>query len=269
MVIKFTDPSKLKPAQPVAPKEVSAEPKSATFIPIDDLPSKYRLYSESTKIFAKPMTTKNVKSLANVNDTNYNTIFTEVIAENVKGIDVNEIVRSDKFYLIFWLRANTYKDSGYEVQFNCPHCKKNTTYNFTVNALEIDYIKDDIDLNIVLPDSKTKLKIKYVTIADETRFIDFKRITAKNIRDFDEDNLSFAIEIEQINDEALSLLKRYEFVSGMSPIDYAYLESFLDHIAFGVRENIIAQCNSCKGVTPIGVNFRKEFFIPKFEFGKN
>jgi len=222
---------------------------SAAYIPIDDLPSKYLYYPEGCKIFAKPMSTKNIKSLANTNEDNYNSIFNHVIGDNIRGLNYGS------------------SDAGYEMEFYCPSCKTNSNYKFGVNVFDVNYAKEDQNLELTLPESKDKLKIKYVTVGDETKYDEFKRTTAKNIKDFDEDFLSYALEIDTINDESLSLLKKYEYIINMHPLDYAYLNSFLDSITFGVKESINAKCSKCGGTAPIGVNFREICNVPIINFG--
>lgn len=238
----------------------------SNYVPIDDLPSKYFFYPPNTKLSAKPMSVADVKSLSNMSDVNYDTIINGVLSRNVTGININQLLRADKYYLVFFLRANTFKNSGYEIAYHCNFCNKDTAYNFTVDILEIAYAKQNVKMDIDLPESKEHLQLRYKTIDDENKYNEFKKINAKTIKDFDEDILDIACDVVSINDEVLSLSKRYDHVINMNPTDYAYLISYLDSISFGVKENVNAVCNNCKEVTPLGVSFRPEFFIPKFNF---
>ena len=238
----------------------------SNYVPIDDLPSKYFFYPPNTKLSAKPMSVADVKSLSNMSDVNYDTIINGVISRNVTGININQLLRADKYYLIFWLRSNTYKNSGYEIAYHCNYCKKDVTYNFTTDVLEIEYYKESNKLSLELPESKDKISLQYKTVNDESKYNEFKRINGKVIKDFDDDILDIACDIASINDETLSLAKRYDYVINMNTGDYAYLVSYLDSISFGVKENVNAVCNNCKETTPLGVTFQPQFFIPKFNF---
>ena len=239
---------------------------NANFIPIDDLPSKYYFYPEGTKIYAKPMKVNDVKLLASLNQHNFDIVINQVLSRNVTGIDIDNILRSDKFYLIFWLRANTYKDAGYEVDFHCQHCEKDSKYNFDVDVLDVKYAKEGIDLVKEMPKSKDKIKTRFKSVLDETKMLEFKKLNSGSIDSFDDDFLDLAMDIEMVNDSVLTLFQKYEYIKNMEPIDYSFLISFVNSVGFGVENVINATCNSCKGVTPQGVNFRSDFFIPKFEF---
>lgn len=247
-------------------KSIETQELRSNFVPIDDLPSRYLFYPENTKLAAKPMSVADVKSLANMSDSNYDSIINGVLSRNVTGIKINQLLRADKYYLIFFLRANTFKSSGYEIAYHCNFCSKDTSYDFSVEVLEIEYAKQNAKMDVELPVSKNKLHLRYKTVEDETKFNEFKRINAKSIKDFDEDILDIACDIVSIDDETQSLTKKYEYIINLNPTDYAYLVSYLDNISFGVKENVNAVCNSCKEVTPLGVTFHSEFFIPKFVF---
>jgi len=73
--------------------------------------------------------------------------------------------------LIYWLRANTYKENGYELEFKCGECKKFSTYNFTLDTLNIKTLTEEefvkLESDIELPISKMKMKFKLLTVKDE------------------------------------------------------------------------------------------------------
>ncbi len=100
-------------------KTVINNDSKSNYLPIEDLPSKYRLYPEGTKILARPLKVDEVKLLASMDENNYNFVMNDILKRTVKGIDVNDILVDDKHFIIFWLRANTYKNSGYELEFFC------------------------------------------------------------------------------------------------------------------------------------------------------
>ena len=94
------------------------------FFPIVDLPSRYKLYPKGTKIFGRPLRVLEVKQLSQMGEDNSGTVINSVLKSATVGFNVNELLVSDKVYILFWLRANTYRDSGYRVDFECLKCGK-------------------------------------------------------------------------------------------------------------------------------------------------
>ncbi len=247
------------------PKKV---PVDKNYLPIESLPSNYKLYPPNTKILARPLTVLEVKLLASMDENNYNFIINDILKRTTKGIDVDDLLVADKHFIIFWLRANTYKNSGYEIDFYCEACSKNSKYNFDLDVLDVAYISDDAseEKEKVLPTSQDKISLKFKRIKDENKVMGFIKQAKNAITKYDDEIIDIASSINKINGEEMSLLNKYEYIEKMHPVDFSYLISYLDTIMFGVKEQVNAICNDCKAVTPIGVTFRPEFFIPKYQF---
>ena len=120
-------PSKESVAKQVMVQDTKKE---ENYHEITDLPSKYRLYPKGTKIFARPLKVLEVKALASINEDNANYIINDTLSKTIQGITIDDLVVADKLYLVFWLRANTYRESGYVVDFYCRHCESESTYEF-------------------------------------------------------------------------------------------------------------------------------------------
>jgi len=133
------------------------------FYPINDLPSKYKLYPQGTIIYGRPLRVIEVKQLSQMGEENSGNVINSILRSATKGIKIEDILIADKVYILFWLRANTYKDSGYKVDFNCLKCKKPSSYSFALDALDVTYIKDDYDEEtpIQLPICKDKIIMRY------------------------------------------------------------------------------------------------------------
>lgn len=268
--MKMEDVDKTK----VAPKTKVKEPdqlkaKKDNYFQIEELPSKFKLYPPGTKLYARPLKVVEVKMLSSMTEDNANYIINEILRKTIKGYNINELYVSDKLYLIFWLRANTYSDSGYSIEFDCPLCEHSTTYDFGLECLDIMDIKDeyDIDKDVVLPGSKHNLKVAQLKIKDENNvkaFIDKnKKIPIK----YDTDVLAIANVITHINGEEVTDLKeKYNYLLDIHPSDYAYLESYILHFEMGVNPYMDVKCNDCGGISPMAVTFRSDFFVPKFRF---
>lgn len=275
--LKIYDPDKVPQKEPSVKVEpqvasetasVKVEGKKDNFIPLADLPSNYRFYDPEVEILARPMTVSEVKLLASMNEENADYIISDVISRTVKGIDVSDILRADKYYILFWLRANTYKSAGYEIDFRCPHCGKDSHYDFTVSVFDVTYVKEDTkDFNeVTLPESGTKIVLKFLRMKDEKRMKDFLSMSEKGGRVYDRDLLELAASIDSINGNKKSIRENYEFVDALSPVDFSFIVSYLDSTVFGISNQVQATCGHCREVSPVAIRFREEFFIPKFKF---
>lgn len=243
-------------------------PKKDNYVPLDDLPSLYRFYGLEDRILARPMTVSEVKQLASMNEENADYIVSDIVSRTVKGIDTSEILRADKYYILFWLRANTYKSAGYDIDYQCPHCKKMSNYKFDVSVFNVTYVKETVnDLSpITLPESKDTLAIKFLRIRDEKRIKDFLSMAERAGRTYDREILEIAATLGSINGAAKSIRENYEFVDALNPVDFSYLMSYLEDITFGISNTVKATCSLCGEVSPVAIRFREEFFIPKFKF---
>lgn len=238
------------------------------FFPINDLPSKYKLYPDGTLIHGRPLRVLEVKQLSMMTEDNSFSIINNVIRSCVRGINVDDILIADKMYILFWLRANTYKDPGYTVNFTCSKCKQPSQYYFNLDVLNIDYIKDEnIEmLPIVLHNSGDTILLKYTTIADSIEVENVKSKTLSNpLLEFDEDILLLASRIVSINEKVMTLEQKYKYITNLTPADYAILETESANTEIGISTVINVKCDKCKETSPAGLSFRSEFFIPKYK----
>lgn len=264
------DETKVKPKAKAKTKVQSQTVNSKdNYYPIDDLPSKFKLYPKNIKLMARPLKVMEVKMLSSMNEDNANYVINQVLKKTVKGYPVEELYVSDKLFIIFWLRANTYSDSGYSIDFDCPLCEENSAYDFDLDCLDILDIKDDYNMNkdIILPGSKDVLKMSQLKVKDENNVQNFIEKNKKVPIKYDNDVLSIANLITFIGDEEITDLKqKYNYLLEIHPSDYAFLESYVLHYEMGVNPYMDVKCNSCGGSSPMAVTFRSDFFVPKYRF---
>ena len=74
-----------------APIEKPIQKLEGNFYEITDLPSRFLLYPEGTKIFGRPMKVSEIKKLTTMNEINYNSIIKSVLENCIKGIDIDDI----------------------------------------------------------------------------------------------------------------------------------------------------------------------------------
>lgn len=249
----------------------AASKQKSNFWKVEGLPSKFKIYKKGTKLLARPLKVLELKMLSTLNENNMNFVINDIISKATQGIDVNDLAIGDKLFLIFWLRANTYKNISYPIEYTCYHCGKSATHDFNHDDLKINYIKDDFneDNEIKLP-SGSKIKIHAMRTKDEILVQNFLKTNAKAFSNFDDDLLTVAALIDEINGEKLSLNQKYNWLIDLEdPRDYSYIISYINHYDFGVDTIINADCKHCGGDLNLQINFRPDFFISEYKFDRN
>jgi len=239
----------------------------AKYIRIDNLPSKYLYYPEGINVYGRPMNIRELKKLATMTITNASTTIDDVLRSSTRGIDLDEILISDKLYLILWLRANTYPESGYSVPFVCNECNIQSTYDFKVDDISINYIREDLRFEEPLEISSGDFIVcKYPRIKDEHKIEKFKNSVKKSFNKYDDDTLSMVMAIDTINGKNMSVMEIYDFISDIKI--YSQVKGYIEDFNFGISSELNVKCNNCGGVTPTGISFREEFIIPSYKFTK-
>ncbi len=253
--MKMVDSNEESKSVVVKPKPQIVESNGDCF-PVDGIPSNYKLYPEGTQILGRRLTVSEVKRLAELNNENFNFLIKDTLKNVIKGIDVNEIKIQDQMYIILWLRANTYKEAGYESEFFCDNCESVMKHEFQLEDLKLISLKDDFKGMLTL--GTDVIEINFTSISDSE--------AANNLKDKDKDILSLASEIGSINGENKSLLEKYNFIENMDPCNYAKLNSYINKYQFGFEPNLDIECPNCKELAQIGVSFRPSFFIPEYRY---
>ena len=246
---------------------IASTQKTENVWPIDNLPSQYKLYPEGTKILGRPLKVQEIKMLSTLNEDNVNFVLNDVLGRAITGIRVEDLIIADKLYIIFWLRANTYKDSSYKIDFKCPDCGTKDKYEFQLDALKIKYLSEKYNETEArqLPSGRTA-KIKQMRISDEIRVANFEKANASSLQSFDTDFLHIAAVITEVDNKKVGIIEAYDFISKATPEDYAYIISYMNFYDLGVDPETPVSCKKCGGQTAVAVTFRPDFFVPKYSF---
>jgi len=267
---------KAKENSPKMSEVVPPEPKSKentgdtgpNFWPIQGLPSKGRLYPKGTEILGRPLKVIEVKKLSGLNENNADYIINDILKRTIKGVSLDDMFIADKLFIVFWLRANTFRESGYVVDFTCSKCEKESKFHFELDNLEIQYLDDEFNPNNILKlKNKDTIKINFLTVGDTMKINRFVEINSNTISDIDEELLGLAAMIQSINgEENNSLLSKYNYVLGMEPTDFAYISSYIEKYGMGIKPYVNVKCTNCGGISPTGISFRGDFFLPSYQF---
>lgn len=236
-------------------------------IVIDNLPSRYLRYPQGTKLYGRPLEIKELKKLANINAANASTTIDDLLRAIIKGIAFEDILRDDKLYLILWLRANTYPESGFSVPFICPDCDREASFDFKVDNININYIREDMQFEepVEMPNGDF-IVFKYPTIKDEQRVENFKDSVRKSYMKYDDETLALTMSINTINGKTMPLLDMYNYISNVKV--YSQIKGYTKEFDFGISELLTVKCNNCGGTAQAGLSFREDFVIPPYRFTK-
>jgi hypothetical protein len=238
------------------------------YFTVTGYPTAGKLYPEGTVIKARPLKVIEVKMLSQMDEETADDVVNDILRRALIGIDVDNIYAVDKLYFVFWLRANTYKDSGFEVEFKCPLCKKMSTYNYSIDTLKVRTFDDEslsaFENEFKLPKSDLKMKLKLLTVADEQENKKFIRDNEKSLMNFDAQVLTVCKMIDTINGEKKGMIEKYMYVTEeITAGDYAYIESLIQDRTAGCEPTINVKCNECGGSTESVLPFQPSFFLPK------
>lgn len=259
---------KTKPIKKPINSITTANSKEPNVWKIEGLPSCGRTYLNGIEFFGRPLKVLEVKKLSSMTDVNMDYIINDILKRTIKGLDLDSLLMGDKLYLIFWLRANTYKESGFTVPFTCNLCEAEESYDFTLDNLQIKYLTDKYseDKLIFTANNKDKIKFHLLTVKEEPIKDKFKSQFGQVIKGIDDDILDIAMCIDSINGDDLKLFDIYNYLVDISPSEFSYITSYIRQFDFGTLPVLNVKCNSCGGDSPVAVTFREDFFFPRYKF---
>lgn len=226
----------------------------------DLLPSKGKYYK--TDLYSRKLSAIEMKELSKVTRESVDRVFNSTIASAIDGIELADVQRNDKLWLIYYLRSITYNDIPMKVQGECKSCGKKDWYDYRLMNLDVVYAEKELEKELVLPNGDT-LELRFPTIGDEIEIARTKNNPAY-IENIDTDVMTVASHISSINGEAVSIYEAYTyFARGKgSALDYAKLVSHLKKFAFGARPYAKFQC-SCGEYAEAEVPLTTAFFLPE------
>ena len=226
----------------------------------DLLPSKGKYYK--TDLYSRKLSAIEMKELSKVTRESVDRVFNSTIASAIDGIELADVQRNDKLWLIYYLRSITYNDIPMKVQGECKSCGKKDWYDYRLMNLDVVYAEKELEKELVLPNGDT-LELRFPTIGDEIEIARTKNNPAY-IENIDADVMTVASHISSINGETVSIYEAYTyFARGKgSALDYAKLVSHLKKFAFGARPYAKFQC-SCGEYAEAEVPLTTAFFLPE------
>ena len=265
-----------------------------------ELPSRFAFYVYNT-LSSKRFGTPEVIKLAEGTDfEDFRMIVDCVSAVIDPDKSAYDLTLGDFFYLMYWLRINSFKKSIYKLRFNCQNIAHKSM--IMEGALSPESLTNEIiikktsDLEIIYPDIEvaakicTEVKNNYnimlypMTVRTFCELQDYRT----KIKDFDkiiEDETKPEAAIQAAKDSKRELEHTYymnEYASYLHPVHgetllqkvnflrtaktdadlLEYIDDFISVCDHGVKETAVADCKECKAKTEINVSIDALHFFP-------
>ena len=216
-----------------------------------------------------PLSAREEKLIAGIRGNNVDDIIDTVLERCMKTkINSDELLITDRFYLLLMLRANSYGEN-YNVELTCGEC--GTEGKYTVK------IPSDFDITEANPDAAYPFT---VGLPDSGLTITYRLLTGKDQKEIktavDKDQkkglagqgdpafiYTLAKHITAVNGKKLNLLVALQLVERLSAKDSRYLQETVDANTPGIIPTIRKKCNTCGKEIETGLPISAEFFRPR------
>ena len=227
----------------------------------DLLPSKGKFYPQDLRV--KKLSTIDIKNLSTLTADTFDGVMNSIIAHNVKGINVNDILVGDKFWLIFYLRNLTYNDYPFSIKYHCPHCNKYATFKMQQKDLTVTYLKDDFNPEYTMDNGDT-VELCFPTIGTEVQKNQILKEPEKYTIDgeIDDDILNVACFVKSINGSKVSIMKAYEYICNLDALSFTNFGNYMADIDFGVKTLIDIKCD-CTNIVKVPLALSPDYFMPR------
>ena len=267
--MKIDTSSKSSHQYPTSTTENSqSKPRSYTI----NLPSGGRLYGGRSSVEASFFTTLDVKRLYDITKGTKTDSIEKLIGSKI-DLNIEELTISDFWYVLYWVRINSFEKHPLKVEWTCKKLKKGDTCstvndsliegsNLVVEELDKEY-KEPVTLKLpVHGDIKVKLRrVSDTIVADKLVDTKFNGKASEGDQWF--------IKLASSIDNGQSLYENYLLVSKLDPDDLMYLDSFESTYSYGVRTVVKVACKDCQEVSLIPFQIALEHFFPSNQSSSN
>ena len=185
-------------------------------------------------------------------------------------IDPDDLLLSDRFYLLLVLRANSYGDA-YNVSLECPYCGTSAKYVARIpKELTINYADPNNNFVIELPTSKLLVKYRYLTGKDQKEIKSYVETRKKqNVFEGDPAYIyTIAKHIVSVNNKTANMFTLVNLLEQLPAMDVAYFKDIYEESTPGVLTGITKTCVSCSREIETDLPITAEFFRPKYSAKK-
>jgi len=176
-------------------------------------------------------------------------IIEKLITRCMKGIDYNDLLVSDKNYILYKLREISYGDK-YDIELTCGNCATKNELQVELSKLPVHYAETPEDLNktITLPDSEVEVVIQALKVTQEMLFQSTDQMF---------DNLWRLI--YSINGHTERTVKQ-GFVRGTTARDISVIRQAITDDSIGLQTKVNFVCNECEYHESLELPLNESFF---------
>lgn len=237
-----------------------------------ELPSRGLYYDDGLapngRVEIKPMSAREEKLVAGIKGNNVDDIIDIILSRClINKISPDNLLVTDRFYLLFALRANSYGED-YTFDLSCPHCEATAKYTVKIPGdLEMVYpeTSDPEPFSVTLPDSKIEVQFRLLRGKDTKAIKNYvdKEIKRGNYTEGDPGYIyRIAKHLVGVNGRTLDALTAMELVSRISAKDCSFLKNRIDSKNPGLKTDIIKACLVCGKEIVTDLPMTAEFFRP-------
>ncbi|MBO7691804.1 MAG: hypothetical protein J6T10_04120 [Methanobrevibacter sp.] len=226
------------------------------------LPSRGVFYKGDINL--KKLSTLDIKNLSMVTSDTIDGVMNSIIAKNVTGVNINDILVGDKIWLIFYLRSITYNDYPYQIKYQCDNCNNIDTFQMRFDNLNVSYLPEDFNYEYTMNNGDT-IVIGFPTIGNEIECNAILREPDKySITPIDESLLNISSYIKSINGEIKSAMSAYRYIENLDALSFTNFANYMTDVNFGVKPYIEIDC-SCGNKVAVPLTFSPDYFMPKIK----
>lgn len=220
---------------------------SKQFVPVD-LPTEGRVYPAKT-IEVRAFTVEEVKRLQPILKRNDVSKMLTLLNECVRGIDVRDLTTGDLWYLLAYLRVNTFQHTPLLRAWVCPKkaCRATNTMEVVLPELKIVPLPPEFVepayLHLDVCDKDVPLRLRRAGSAVKAE----EYLATLHNRAPTEDEV---VEVELAMTIATTpdfpdLTSKIDFLRTLDPEDYLLLQDFQSAYSHGIPNQIPGKCKEC------------------------
>lgn len=239
-----------------------------------EIPSHGMLYKNITddtniksgSILLKPMTLKEEKILTTPRFVKDGSALDKVLENCIKSdISQNDLLSSDRLYLLFYLRGMSY-GLKYYFDVTCYHCGEIFEQEIDISKLEIREWEEEKEYEpivITLPFSKATVEAHYMRGKDENQMLEQskKEVSYDESDDAIGDQIVMLIDKVTLKDgEVLGPKDKVDFINNLIGSDIDFFRDEYESRDCGIQPIKNIKCPSCGRKITFNIPFGRNFF---------
>lgn len=238
-----------------------------------ELPSGFKPY-KFKELLIRPLNIDEVKKLQPMLRGIVNSISLADVLEKVSSVRLDKLTYGDFWFVMAWLRINTFKNAPYLIQWDCPSCGKSNERALDLSELDVVELPENYKEPAYLTLSNgEEVPLRLHRVEDEVKIKEYVQ-NMKNTKTVSEED-SFIPELAISIDNGKTLFNNVEFLEGadITPDDLVMIEDFQKTFAHGLPKYITGNCAEEVGgcgykSNRLHLRFRIHETIPSSEYGR-